>query len=112
MPPTAASGPCESHERRLEVGSTLRRLGFEAPLLVNARKADIDAALVRYRSLVAGADVGLFYYSGHGFQTGATGQHHPVNHLVPIDFRIPTGKVLEGTVALDEVLGLWSRAPA
>jgi uncharacterized caspase-like protein len=87
-----------------EVARTLQDLGFVVLFLVNARKVDIDNAIVRFRSRLAGADVGLFYYSGHGFQTSAERQHHPVNHIVPVDFRIPTGNQLSGTVALDEVL--------
>jgi uncharacterized caspase-like protein len=87
-----------------EVDKALKAMGFQVLLLHDARKADIDIAIQRFRSLVLGADVGLFYYSGHGFQTNRADQHHPVNHLVPVDFRIPSGAVLENTVPLDEVL--------
>jgi len=79
-------------------------MGFQVLLLHNGRKGDIDAAIQHFRSLVLGADVGLFYYSGHGFQTNRADQHHPVNHLVPVDFRIPSGAALVNTVPLDEVL--------
>jgi uncharacterized caspase-like protein len=88
-----------------EVAKSLRTLGFQVLVLVDARKFEIDAAIERFRDLVRGADVGLFYYSGHGFQTSRADQHHPVNHIVPVDFRIPTGKSLENTVPLDDVLG-------
>jgi uncharacterized caspase-like protein len=87
-----------------EVDKALKAIGFQVLLLHNGRKGDIDIAIQRFRSLVLGADVGLFYYSGHGFQTNRADQHHPVNHLVPVDFRIPSGTVLENTVPLDEVL--------
>src|SRR5215467_14072629 len=87
-----------------EVDKALKAIGFQVLLLHNGRKDDIDTAIQRFRTLVLGADVGLFYYSGHGFQTNRADQHHPVNHLVPVDFRIPSGTVLENTVPLDEVL--------
>jgi uncharacterized caspase-like protein len=88
-----------------EVEKALRALGFQVLILADARKAEIDEAIQRFRNLVRGADVGLFYYSGHGFQTSRADQHHPVNHIVPVDFRIPAGKTLENTVPLDDVLG-------
>lgn len=87
-----------------EVGRVLRGLGFRVLLLRDARKVDIEAAVQQFRGLVRGADVGLFYYSGHGFQTSRADQHHPVNHLVPVDFRVPSGSSLENTVPLDDIL--------
>ena len=88
-----------------EIDKALRALGFQVLVLADARKAEIDGAIQRFRELVRGADVGLFYYSGHGFQTSRADQHHPVNHIVPVDFRIPAGgKALENTVPLDNVL--------
>jgi uncharacterized caspase-like protein len=87
-----------------EVDRALKSMGFQVLLLLDARKGDIDAAIERFGGLVRGADVGLFYYSGHGFQTNRADQHHPVNHLVPVDFRIPSGPMLQNTVPLDEVL--------
>ena len=88
-----------------EIDKALRALGFQVLVLFDARKADIDGAIERFRDLVRGADVGLFYYSGHGFQTSRANQHHPVNHIVPVDFRVPGGRALENTVPLDDVLG-------
>jgi uncharacterized caspase-like protein len=87
-----------------EVERTLRALGFQVLPLFNARKSEIDEALQRFRDLVRGADVGLFFYSGHGFQTSRADQHHPVNHIVPVDFRVLGGQTLENTVPLDDVL--------
>jgi uncharacterized caspase-like protein len=88
-----------------EIDRALRALGFQTLVLVDARKPEIDGAIRRFRDLVRGADVGLFYYSGHGFQTSRASQHHPVNHIVPVDFHIPAGRALENTVPLDDVLG-------
>jgi uncharacterized caspase-like protein len=87
-----------------EMAKALRSLGFEVLVLLDARKVDIEGAIRQFRDLAAGADVGLFFYSGHGLQTNREAQHHPVNHLVPIDFRIPTGPALDGTVPLDIIL--------
>jgi uncharacterized caspase-like protein len=87
-----------------EVEKALRGLGLRVLLLRDGRKVDIDAAIRQFSTLVRGADVGLFYYSGHGFQTSRADQHHPVNHLVPVDFHLPTGPTLENTVPLDDIL--------
>ncbi|MCG6206043.1 caspase family protein [Rhodopseudomonas sp. HC1] len=61
--------------------ATLRRLGFR--LVGGGAQLDVDKA--RFDSLVqqfgrdaAGADVGLFYYAGHGLQIRG------VNYLVPV----------------------------
>jgi uncharacterized caspase-like protein len=88
----------------VEVERKLKTLGFRVLLLINARKSDIDGAIRQFQRQLAGADVGLFYYSGHGFQTSRADQHHPVNHLVPVDFRVPSGGMVDGTVPLDDVL--------
>jgi uncharacterized caspase-like protein len=53
---------------------------------------------------VKGADVGFFYYSGHGFQTNHVDQQHPVNHIVPVDFDIGDADPVGATLALDVVV--------
>jgi TPR repeat protein len=42
-------------------------------------KAGFDDALLKFKTELAGADVALFYFAGHGVET------HGLNYLVPID---------------------------
>jgi uncharacterized caspase-like protein len=58
----------------------------------------------RFRAALKQADVGIFYYSGHGFQTNRVEQQHPVNHIVPVDFRLPDSDTALETLALDKIV--------
>jgi hypothetical protein len=70
-----------SHDSRL-VAKTLSTLGFT---LIGGReqndldKSHFDKAVEQFGDHIAGADVALFYYAGHGVQV------HGSNYLVPID---------------------------
>jgi hypothetical protein len=64
------------------IADTLRGLGF---VLVGGGaqpdldKLSLDRAVQEFGRQLAGADVGLFYYAGHGLQVGGE------NYLVPVD---------------------------
>jgi uncharacterized caspase-like protein len=64
------------------VADTLRALGFkligDGPQL-DLDKAGIDRVVQQFGVALQGADVGLFYFAGHGMQV------HGANYLVPID---------------------------
>ena len=63
---------------------TLRGLGFElvgGGAQLDLDKPHFDAALQAFSNEVQGADVGLFYYAGHGLQVSGR------NFLVPVDAR-------------------------
>jgi uncharacterized caspase-like protein len=63
------------------VARTLSGLGFKLvgnAAQVDLDKAKLDAAVEAFGRDIAGADVALFYYAGHGLQV------HGVNWLVPI----------------------------
>ncbi len=69
------------------MADTLRGAGFT--LIGGGPQIDLDknrfnAAVQQFGRALAGADVALFYYSGHGMQVGG------VNWLVPVDAN-PTG---------------------
>ena len=55
-------------------------LGYEVGLGLNADKRDLESLAQRFRAALRGADVGFFFYSGHGFQTNRIKQQHPINH--------------------------------
>jgi len=82
-----------------DVAAALTRIGFEV-----ITGFDLDQAAMRERARIfadrlAGADVGLFYYAGHGLQVAGK------NWLIPVDARVATTTDLEfGTVDLDLIL--------
>ena len=64
------------------MADTLRGLGFtlaRGGALLDLSKSDFDAAIQEFGNQIAGADVALFYYAGHGIQVRGS------NHLVPIN---------------------------
>ena len=73
--------PNTANDARL-IASTLRAQGFElvggGPQL-DLDRATLSQAIQAFGKALAGADVGLFYYSGHGLQVSG------VNWLVPVD---------------------------
>jgi uncharacterized caspase-like protein len=72
--------PNPTSDARL-VAETLARLGFKlvgGGAQVDLDKARFDAAVQAFGRQLLGADVGVFYYAGHGIQVRGT------NYLVPI----------------------------
>jgi hypothetical protein len=64
------------------MAKTLQALGFTlvgAGAQLDLNKADTDRTVLKFGDLAQGADVGLFYYAGHGLQV------HGENFLVPVD---------------------------
>ncbi|WP_426955512.1 caspase family protein [Muricoccus radiodurans] len=64
------------------MATTLRGLGFElvgGGAQVNLDRAGLSRQVQEFGRALAGAEVGLFYYAGHGLQVGG------VNWLVPVD---------------------------
>jgi Caspase domain len=64
------------------ISSALRAAGFDVELVADADEAAMHRALDRFRDRIAAAGAGttaLFYYAGHGMQSGET------NYLAPVD---------------------------
>jgi tetratricopeptide (TPR) repeat protein len=64
------------------MSDTLLSLGFSVvggSARLDLDKAGFDGALREFGNQLAGADVALFYYAGHGVET------HGLNYLVPVD---------------------------
>jgi Caspase domain len=64
------------------VANTLSALGFElvgGGAQLNLDKPGFDRAVLSFGRQMQGADVGLFYYAGHGIQVRGS------NYLVPVD---------------------------
>src|SRR3974390_183184 len=51
-----------------DVAATLRALGFEVILTLDASKRDFDLAMTQFARAAINADSALFYYAGHALQ--------------------------------------------
>ncbi len=62
-----------------QVSSALEALEFRVNLLIDASKQDLERLQNDTGKLLRGADVGLFFYAGHGLQINGE------NFIVPVD---------------------------
>ncbi len=65
-----------------DIASTLQELGFEVVLGLDLDKQQVQEKIDAFSPLLARADVGFFYFAGHGFQ------YQGDNYLVPLAFDI------------------------
>lgn len=72
--------------------STLRQMGFDVIVRTDANLREMQLAVREFSRKIQGGAVGLFYYAGHGMQTGGR------NFLIPIGAQIEAegDLVLEG----------------
>lgn len=68
-----------------DMAQTLTKLGFKVILKTNVSRQDMAIEINRFADDLAGYQVGLFYYAGHGLQIDGD------NYLVPTD-AIPVGR--------------------
>lgn len=62
-----------------DVAKVLTSLGFDTQVVTNADRAGLSEAIGRFSRKTSGADVALFYFSGHGMQFQGK------NYLLPVD---------------------------
>src|SRR5262245_10111273 len=86
------------------VSGILKGLGFEVIQGTDATKQDLEQLSEQFGAALIDADVGFFFYSGHGFQTSQPGQHHPVNHIVPVDFDVRSRDIARATLPLNTIV--------
>jgi uncharacterized caspase-like protein len=72
-----------------DMAAALKTLGFEVIKGVDLDKPAMDRRIRDFAEQLEGADVGLFFYAGHGLQVG--GQ----NFLVPVDAELNSGAALD-----------------
>jgi len=85
------------HARKLEnprndaadVSAALKKLGFQVIEGFDLDKAALDAKVRAFTEALKGADVGLFFYAGHGLHV--SGQ----NFLVPVDAELTAVSALD-----------------
>ena len=73
----------------VDVASALRDLRFEIVEGRDLDKAGMDRAVLRFAEALAGAEIGAFFYAGHGLQVGG------VNYLAPVDAKLSTAHALD-----------------
>ena len=61
------------------MSTALKRLGFHVIEGLDLDKAAFDRKIRDFATALKGAEVGLFFYSGHGMQVSGR------NYLVPVD---------------------------
>jgi hypothetical protein len=84
------------------MGDSLAALGFEVLPLLNGDLTAANAALTAFSQKLGDATVALFFYSGHGFESGGKNYLLPPNSPVSID----------GSLLLDAVVQTMGFAPS
>jgi uncharacterized caspase-like protein len=87
-----------------KVAEVLKGFGYDVTLASNATLRDLNALAAQFSAKLIDADVGFFYYSGHGFQTNHVDQAHPINHIVPVDFELERADAALVTLPLDSII--------
>jgi WD40 repeat protein len=87
-----------------DISAALRGLGFTVDLMTNAGRVQMEEAVTRLKNRLSAerGSYGLFYYAGHGVQSGGE------NYLIPVDANIPSEAYLRDrsvsmSAALDEL---------
>lgn len=65
-----------------DIASALQDLGFDVVLGTNLTRDEINQKVSEFSPMLAKADIGFFYFAGHGFQ------YEGENYLVPVAFDI------------------------
>lgn len=89
------------------IGENLRDLGYQTQILTNADFKPLKKSIVKFSKQMRGAEIGLFYYAGHGIQ------YKGKNYLIPVDANIQTEEdiAIEG-VDMGYVFGKMAAAKA
>jgi Caspase domain len=72
-----------------DVAAQFRRLGFDVVEAYDADKRSLERAIRSFAQSLSGADVGVFYYAGHGLQVGG------LNYIVPVDAKLDDASGLD-----------------
>jgi len=81
------------------IARELERAGFTVNLRVDLNEKGMKEAIRTFKGQVAGGDVAVFYFSGHGVQLGGA------NYLLPVDIRSDSeDQVKDEAVPLQRVL--------
>ena len=88
------------------LGAKLRSLGFDVMIGENLGQRDMTRLIARFGERLAGNDVGMFFFAGHGIQIKGK------NYLIPVDAQIGSeNSVRAEAVDVDAVLDQLSASP-
>ena len=86
------------------IAATLETLGFEVILATDVDRRGAIAAIDKFTAALNGAEVGLFFFAGHGIQIG--GQ----NFLLPTDVSVESERALRySAIDIQEVIAEMER---
>lgn len=71
------------------VSAALKKSGFEVITAIDLDRAGFDAAMEKFVRSMNGADLSVFYYSGHGLQVNGD------NRVIPVDAQLKSPSDLE-----------------
>lgn len=81
------------------MAASLKKLGFDVELKLDATKADMDAVFKRFSAKAEKAGVAALFYAGHGIQVGGG------NYIVPIDAKPQNERDLKREmVKMDDII--------
>lgn len=72
-----------------DLAAALGFLGFDITIGLDLDKTGMDRTIRSFADKLAGAELGLFYYAGHGIQVAGS------NYLVPTDAQLSTAAALD-----------------
>lgn len=81
-----------------DVAVALKRTGFDTIVAIDAGKAAMDDAEIRFARAAREADVAVFYYSGHAMQMNG------INYLMPIDAKLTDEADLRRMERVDDIV--------
>lgn len=88
----------------LDLAAKLRGIGFEVVEGHDLGKRELERKIGDFADALAGADVGMFYYAGHGIQIDGR------NYIIPVDARLDQAvKLRLEAVPIDEVLDIMEQ---
>jgi uncharacterized caspase-like protein len=81
-----------------DVSAALKNIGFDVIVGIDLDKNGMDDAAIRFARAARGADVALFYYSGHALQFGG------LNYLLPVDAKLADEADLRRMIRVDDII--------
>lgn len=88
-----------------DVSRALQDAGFTVRTVIDGTREQMGVAIEQFGRDLRNAEVGLFYFAGHGVQVDGT------NYLIPVDANLPDANVVRfRTITADEVLAQMERA--
>jgi hypothetical protein len=81
-----------------DVSAALKNIGFDVIVGIDLDKNGMDDAAIRFARAARGADVALFYYSGHALQFAG------LNYLLPVDAKLADEADLRRMIRVDEII--------